>query len=231
MVIPAEPERAEAAALARATSTLADQLVLLGDQALLWNPARGACLMYGVHGHTWVAMGEPIGPSSEAEGLVAQFLERCDDYGGLPVVYQASKDWLHVFTDYGLTFVTLGEDARVFLPHFSIDGSGHRAMRTTVAHLERLGVRMRVEIPPKVEPMLPSLAGVSDAWLAERGGVEQGFAVSRFDPPTPSARSRRRRARARSRPSRRCGRCPGRHTLAVDMVRHRPGRPAGSPKG
>ncbi len=182
MVIPAEPERAEAAALARATSTPGGPLVLLGDQALLWNPARSACLMYGVHGHTWVALGEPIGPTSEAEGLVAQFLERCDDYGGLPVVYQASKDWLHVFTDYGLTFVTLGEDARVFLPHFSIDGSGHRAMRTTVAHLERLGVQMRVEMPPKVEPLLPSLAGVSDAWLAERGGVEEGFAVSRFDP-------------------------------------------------
>ena len=90
-------------------------------------PRTAACLMYGVHGHTWVALGEPIGPSSEAEGLVAQFLERCDDYSGLPVVYQASKDWLHVFTDYGLTFVTLGEDARVFLPHFAIDGSGHRA--------------------------------------------------------------------------------------------------------
>ncbi len=40
MVIPAESERVEAAALARATSTPGGQLVLLGDQALLWNPAR-----------------------------------------------------------------------------------------------------------------------------------------------------------------------------------------------
>jgi phosphatidylglycerol lysyltransferase len=150
MVIPAEAERVEAAALARASSTPGGPLVLLGDQALLWNPPRTACLMYGVRGHTWVALGDPIGPSSAAEGLVEQFLERCDDYGGLPVVYQASKDWLHVFTDYGLTFVTLGEDARVFLPHFAIEGSGHRAMRTTVAHLERLGVRMRVEMPPRL---------------------------------------------------------------------------------
>ena len=144
-------ERIEAAALARTTSTPGGSLVLLGDQALLWNPARTACLIYGIHGHTWVALGEPIGPTSEAEGLVAQFLERCDDYGGLPVVYQASKDWLHVFTDYGLTFVTLGRGrAGVPAALFDLDGSGHRAMRTTVAHLERLGVQMRVEMPPKV---------------------------------------------------------------------------------
>lgn len=232
MVIPGELERAEAAGLARATSTPGGPLVLLGDQALLWNPARSACLMYGVHGHTWVALGEPIGPTSEAEGLVAQFLERCDDYSGLPVVYQASKDWLHVFTDYGLTFVTLGEDARVFLPHFAIDGSGHRATRTTVAHLERLGVQMRVEMPPNVGPLLPSLAGVSDAWLAERGGVEEGFAVSRFDPRYTSfcpvvVATRAGTVEAFAT----LWSLPGRHTLAVDMVRHRPGAPRGITEG
>ena len=232
MVIPAEPERAETDALARASSTPGGSLVLLGDQALLWNQERTACLMYGVHGHSWVALGEPIGPTSEAEGLVAQFLERCDDYSGLPVVYQASKDWLHVFTDYGLTFVTLGEDARVFLPHFAIEGSGHRALRTTVAHLDRLGVQMRVEAPPNVAPLLPSLAGVSDVWLAERGGVEQRFAVSRFDtryvsscPVVVATRAGVVEAFAT------LWSLPGRQTLAVDIVRHRPGAPRGIAEG
>ena len=229
---PSEAERAEADRLARAASTPGGALVRLGDHALLWSASRNACLMYGVHGHTWVALGEPIGPSSEAEGLVGRFLERCDDYEGLPVIYGASKDWLHVFTDYGLTYVTLGEDARVFLPHFSIDGSGHRAQRTTLQQLRRLGVQMRVDVPPLVAPLLPSLAEVSGAWLAERGASEQHFAVARFDERYVSdgfvlTASRRGIVEAFATMTS----LPGRQTLAVDLVRHRPSAPRGLVEG
>lgn len=232
MVLPAVAEREDVAALARATSTPGGPLVLLGDAALLWSPARDACLLYGVHGHTWVALGEPVGPSTGAEALVAQFLERCDDYSGLPVAYQPPKDWLHVYTDYGLTYVTLGEDARVFLPHFAIEGSGHRALRTTSAQLERLGVAMRVEVPPLGAPLLSALGEVSSAWLAERGGVEQGFAVSRFDPRYVSSLMAVVAGRGTTVDAfATLWSLPGRHTLAVDLVRHRPGAPRGIVEG
>ena len=67
-----------------------------------------------------------------AEPLVKRFLERCDDYQGVPVFYEASKQWLHVYADFGLTFAKLGEEARVFLPHFALEGSGHKKLRTTM---------------------------------------------------------------------------------------------------
>jgi phosphatidylglycerol lysyltransferase len=232
MVRPSADERDEAAALARNASTPGGPLVRLGDAALLWSPSRDACLMYGVHGHTWVALGEPIGASTGAESLVAQFLERCDDYSGLPVAYQAPKDWLHVYTDYGLTYVTLGEDARVFLPHFAIEGSGHRALRTTSAQLERQGIAMRVETPPLAAPLLATLAEVSDAWLNERGGEEQGFAASRFDPRYVASLMAVVAGRGTAIDAfATLWSLPGRHTLAVDLVRHRPGAPRGIVEG
>jgi phosphatidylglycerol lysyltransferase len=229
---PSPSELVEADRLARASSTPDGSLVVLGDHALLWNPQRSACLMYGVHGHTWVALGEPLGPSSEAEGLVGRFLERCDDYEGLPVIYGASKDWLHVFTDYGLTFVTLGEDARVFLPHFSIEGSGHRAQRTTLSQLQRLGMQMRVDVPPAAASLVPSLADVSAAWLAERGATERRFAAGRFDERYVSGgfvmtASRHGAVEAFATMTS----LPGRQTLEVDLVRHRPGAPRGILEG
>ncbi len=231
-VVPSPADRVEADRLARAASTPGGTLVSLGDHALLWNAERTACLMYAVRGRTWVALGEPIGPSSEAEGLVGRFLQRCDDYEGLPVIYGASKDWLHVFTDYGLTYVTLGEDARVFVPHFAIDGSGHRAQRTTLSQLQRLGVEMRVEIPPHVAPHLPALAAVSTAWLNERGGGEQRFAVGRFDGSYVSGGFvliAKRGATIEGFVT--MSSLPGRQTLKVDLVRHRPGAPRGIAEG
>ena len=228
IVVPDDAEQREFASLARAVSAPGGPLALLGDAGLLWNNSRTAASMYGVHGHTWVALGDPIGTVADAEPLVGRFLERCDDYSGLPVVYQASKDWLHVYTDYGLTFVTLGEEARVFLPHFAVESSGHRALRTTMGHLNRLGVTMRVAMPPDVAPLVPKLREVSSAWLADRGGVEQGFAISRFDdryvsslPVVVAGRGSTIDAFAT------LWSLPGRHTLVVDLVRQKPGAPRG----
>ncbi len=70
--------------------------------------------MYGVQGSTWVALGDPVGPPERlAARLVQQFLERCDDFDGTPVFYEVGKERLSVYADFGLTFVKLGEQARV----------------------------------------------------------------------------------------------------------------------
>lgn len=232
MVLPTEAERDAAVDLARRSSTPGGASILLGDGALLWNGDRTAAMMYAVHGHTWVALGEPIGPASKAEALVSRFLERCDDYAGLPVIYRAPKDWLHVYADYGLTHVTLGEDARVYLPHFAIDGSGHRALRTTLAHLERNGVAMSIEWPPAVDPLIPALRDTSDAWLAGRGAVEGRFGVTRFadryiaaSPVAIARRGSTIEAFAT------LASLPGRHTLMVDLIRQRLTAPRGVGEG
>ncbi len=136
-------------------------LVFLGDKGLLWNDARTAFVMYGVQGRTWVALGDPVGPQDEAEPLVKAFLERCDDYQGVPVFYEASKQWLHVYADFGLTFAKLGEEARVFLPHFALEGSGHKKLRTS---LNRLG-RERAAIRIVPSGRRPGAAGESQGGL------------------------------------------------------------------
>jgi phosphatidylglycerol lysyltransferase len=232
MVLPTAPERDAALDLARRSSTPGGPLVLLGDSALLWNSDRTAAMMYAVCGHTWVALGEPLGPAGKAESLVARFLERCDDYAGLPVIYQAPKDWLHVYADYGLTHVTLGEDARVFVPHFALEGSGHRALRTTLLHLERHGVHMEVVWPPEVAQLLPALRETSDAWLAGRGAIDGRFAVARFAEAYVAASPV---AMARRGPTIEAfatlTSLPGRHTLMVELIRQRLTAPRGVGEG
>ena len=78
--------------------------------------------MYGVQGRTWVALGDPVGPDDQLGDLIRRFLERCDDFGGVPVFYEIGKAHLHLYADFGLTFVKLGEEAKVDLTTFTLEG-------------------------------------------------------------------------------------------------------------
>ena len=109
---PDEQQLADAARVIAGQGQTSANLVFLCDKTLMWSDARDAFLMYGVQGRTWVALGDPVGPRASAEPLVKRFLEHADDYQGVPVFYQASRDWLHRYADFGLTFAKLGEEAR-----------------------------------------------------------------------------------------------------------------------
>jgi phosphatidylglycerol lysyltransferase len=178
--LPTAEELADAERVIAAQPRVAANLALLCDKALLWNQRHTAFLMYGVQSRTWVALGDPIGPEGDAEPLVKSFLEECDDYQGVPVFYEASKQWLHVYADFGLTFAKLGEEARVFLPHFALEGSGHKKLRTTLNRLQREAASLRIVDPPEVTALLPELKAVSNAWLTDKSAAEKGFSLGFF---------------------------------------------------
>ncbi len=134
----AEAERPDEQQLADAARVIGRQpqtsanLVFLRDKALMWSDARDAFLMYGVQGRTWVALGDPVGPRAAAEPLVKRFLEHADDYDGIPVFYQTTGEWLPRYADFGLTFAKLGEEARVSLSGFTLEGGGTaKTLRTS----------------------------------------------------------------------------------------------------
>jgi phosphatidylglycerol lysyltransferase len=181
VALPDQEELNDAATvIARQPRTLPN-LVFLRDKALLWNETRTAFMMYAVQGRTWVALGDPVGPEEAAEPLVKAFLERCDDYQGVPVFYEASKQWLHVYADFGLTFAKLGEEARVFLPHFALEGSGHKKLRTTMHRIAKESGVIRIIDPPAAASVVGELAAVSNAWLAGKTAAEKGFSLGFFD--------------------------------------------------
>ncbi len=121
-------------------------LVYLRDKALLFNEARTAFVMYGVQGRTWVALGDPVGPADLLNDLVRRFLERCDDFGGTPVFYEVGQAHLHRYADFGLTFVKLGEEAKVDLSTFSMEGGHASKYRQVVRRLDKDGYRFASSI-------------------------------------------------------------------------------------
>jgi phosphatidylglycerol lysyltransferase len=156
-------------------------LVYLRDKSVLWNGQRSSFLMYGVVDRTWVALRDPLGPRAEAEGLVQAFVDRCDDYQAVPVFHEASRDWLACYADYGLTHIVLGDEARVFLPHFSPEAGGFRPLRQALRKLAGEGLTFDVMEPRAVSRHIGELADVSTSWLADKGIRERGFSRGFFD--------------------------------------------------
>ncbi len=157
-------------------------LVYLRDKTILFNEARTGFVMYAVHGKTWVALGDPVGPLEETPALIHLFLERCDDFGGIPVFYQVSSDHLHHYADVGLTFVKLGEEARVDLRRFSTEGGHARKFRQALKRLDNEHATFRVVPPAEVAGIMDQLQAVSADWLDAVSGAEKGFSLGFFKP-------------------------------------------------
>lgn len=167
--------------VARAGHTEAN-LALLGDKALLFNDRSTAFLMYSIEGRSWVALGDPVGPAREQEELAWQFRELCDHHGGWPVFYQASQDLLPLYIDLGLTFLKLGEEARVALETFSLKGDASKKFRHIINHVEKAGCAFSLVSAQDLPVLLPELHLVSQAWLAEKNTREKGFSLGCFSP-------------------------------------------------
>ena len=120
--------------------------------------------MAGIRGRTWVALGDPVGPADAVSGLIRDFVERADDYGGVPVFYQVDPAQLHLYADLGMTFAKLGEDASVPLKEFSLEGNRNKELRWALNRLSRENVSFRIIDAGNVRPFLPQLKAVSDNW-------------------------------------------------------------------
>jgi phosphatidylglycerol lysyltransferase len=157
-------------------------LALLGDKRLLFSPEGDAFIMYAVEGRSWIAMGDPVGPESRWPGLVWNFRELSDRYGGRTVFYEAGHDHLHLYLDLGLSLLKLGEEASVSLADFTLEGSARRRLRYTKRKLEKEGCRYEVLRPESVAALMDELKYISDAWLMEKNTREKGFSLGFFQP-------------------------------------------------
>lgn len=187
---PSRPEPGSASVadleLARSLLVRSDQAlanaVLMGDKRVLFSEAHDAFLMYQVSGRSWIALGDPVGRRESHEELVWQFRELSDRHGGWTVFYQVSGERLPLYVDLGLAALKLGEEARVPLTDFSLEGSARAELRTQRRRAERDGATFEVIAPANLEPLLPRLRAVSDNWLEDKAVAEKSFSVGAFSP-------------------------------------------------
>jgi phosphatidylglycerol lysyltransferase len=182
-----EPGVASSADLERARGLIAQcpqalaNAVLSADKRLLFSNTGDAFLMYQISGRSWVALGDPVGAAHCREELVWRFRELSDRHAGWTVFYHVSAERLPLYVDLGLAVMKLGEEARVWLPGFTLEGSARAELRTQRRRAERDGASFQVVRPSAIEPLLPRLRSISDAWLDDKAVAEKSFSVGAFD--------------------------------------------------
>jgi phosphatidylglycerol lysyltransferase len=180
-VEPSDADLADAERAIAAQSSTYPYLAFLRDKTLLFSEDRSGFVMFSVQGRTWVALGDPVGPASQRAPLVRQFLERCDDFDGVPVFYEINKTNMHLYADVGLSFIKLGEEARVDLTTFTLEGGQSSRYRQAMKRLAKDGATFRIVSREDVPAVMDQLRLVSDDWLDAKAGAEKGFSLGFFD--------------------------------------------------
>ncbi|NRA06886.1 MAG: bifunctional lysylphosphatidylglycerol flippase/synthetase MprF [Myxococcales bacterium] len=179
---PSASEFSRAEALVASSRRADAQLALLGDKHFLFDEAERGMLMYAVAGRSWVSMGDPLGDPAVGEELVWELRERSHRYAGSPVFYEVGAQSLPLYLDLGLSIHKLGEEGRVPLVDFSLEGSARKGLRQTLRRCEREGCSFEVLPPGASEGLQGELEGISQAWLGGKHTREKGFSLGAFHP-------------------------------------------------
>jgi phosphatidylglycerol lysyltransferase len=178
---PSSTDLERAAVLIESAHDASANLALLGDKNLLFNADRTAFIMYQASGSSWVSMGDPVGPSALYESLVWTFVENCDHMAVEPVFYQIKPDNLPLYIDLGLTLSKLGEEARVPLDTFSLEGAARADLRHPHRRAKKDGAEFEIVPRGNTAALMPELRAVSDAWLGAKNTAEKRFSLGYFD--------------------------------------------------
>jgi phosphatidylglycerol lysyltransferase len=157
-------------------------LALTGDKRFLISEAGDAFLMYQIKGASWIVMADPVGAREACADLLWTIREMADAAQGRLLLYEISDETLGCAIELGLHVVKCGEEALVDLAGFSLEGSAMRALRQGASRARRDGLAFEVVPAADVAALIPTLALISDQWLAAKGQTEKGFSLGRFDP-------------------------------------------------
>lgn len=176
-VVPDAPTLDHVETIVRASPDTLAYLALLGDKSLLFSGDRTAFVMYGIEGRSFVAMGDPVGSPRHRKDLAWEFRALADRHGAATAFYQVRMHNLPLYLDMGLSLLKLGEEGRVPLHDFNLDGGTRRRLRRSVRVAEAEGASFEIHRDEALIALLPELKRVSDEWLAARDSREKGFSL------------------------------------------------------
>jgi type IV secretory pathway VirJ component len=155
-------------------------LALMGDKSFLFSDSGKAFLMFAKRGRTWASLGDPVGPQEDWPELVWRFVELADAHAERAAFYQVPASSLPLYLDAGLKLLKVGEEARIPLATFSLNGSSRAGLRYALKRGDRDGLEFEMILPGKLDTVIDELRDISDAWLARQPTGEKGFSVAAF---------------------------------------------------
>lgn len=162
------------------SSTTDAYLALLGDKEIIFDDSKNSFIMFGKSGHSFVAMGDPIGDKNTFGSCIWKFYNHCKANKKETVFYEIDKDYLNYYLDVGLSFLKIGEFAQVHLNTFTLEGSNAKALRHAFNRVEKEGYSFEIIPIEEVPAILNILEDISNQWLQDKNAKEKGFSLGKF---------------------------------------------------
>ncbi|TLS77597.1 bifunctional lysylphosphatidylglycerol flippase/synthetase MprF [Mariprofundus erugo] len=181
LALPDQAMLDRAAVLAGKAPNTMPHLALLGDKHLLWSESGNSFLMFATTPKIWVAMGDAVGNPDEYDELAWKFREMADQHAANIAFYQVGQHHLPLYLDFGLSLLKLGEEARVPLQGFSLEGRQRQNLRHAYNKITRQGISFTIVPAADVTAILPDLRTISDRWMQTKQAREKRFSLGFFD--------------------------------------------------
>jgi phosphatidylglycerol lysyltransferase len=175
----AHRRRAQAIVKEHGSTSLA-RFVLFPDKSY-WFSSGGSVVAYAVRRHVAVALGDPIGPESDAKTAVAEFYAFCAHNDWASAFYQVQPDYVEDYREMGYDVLCIGHEGLVDLTTFTLSGGKYKHLRTIAHYFDKNGYRAEMLEPLLDDPQLVALNEVSDEWLSLAHGKERRFSMGWFD--------------------------------------------------
>ena len=175
-----EEQRRARAIIQQYGRTALVRAALFPDKSYFFGPGE-SLIAYAARGRGAMALGDPIGPPGQAAACIAAFRDFCARNDWTPAFASTLPDYLDAYRAAGFEAICIGYEAIVALDGFTLEGSANKGVRYEVNHMEKLGYRAEVHLPPLEDRLMQSLHAISDAWLTLRHGGEMHFSDGWFD--------------------------------------------------
>ena len=160
--------------------TSLSRMALFDDKAYYFSPG-GSVIAYASNSGAAIALGDPIGPPTDAPQAIAGFKNFCAQNAWVPAFYQTQPDYLEHYNATGFKNLNIGSEAIVEVAKFTLSGNANKGLRSAYNRLVRLGYRAATLWPPLSQSQLTVLRAISDTWLAHMQGSEKRFSLGWFD--------------------------------------------------
>lgn len=155
-------------------------LMFLNDKFGFWSKDKSVYISLQKIAGKVVVLGDPIGDERYYYSALTELENKCKaKLVQRPIFYQISSKYMSIYKELNYQIIKIGEEAKVSLPFYTLEGKQGAKLRTRRNKFERNGFNCRVLQPPHSEGFLKEIKNVSDSWLGKRN--EKGFSVSYFD--------------------------------------------------
>lgn len=159
-----------------------DSFALLEDKRYFFNEGRSACIAYALWRKYAVALADPLGPDDLRSGMITAFARFCAQQDWEPIFYCAHVSNRPLYEEAGFVTVKVGEDARLDVADFKLEGGKFQNLRTARNKARKNGLTYEwYQAQPHPDHGLEAqLQLLSNQWLEKKHGGEMTFDLGSF---------------------------------------------------